>query len=159
MIKLSASYSKKVPVPGEEFSSQSFHCAMEVELSDKMETREVQEKIHETFAQCRDAVEAELHGAALKAETVRHPIRVLPQQEAPAQSGATARKGTVKASNAQVKYLLDLATSRGIGLSEVNARVQKAYQVATVYDLTRVQASAVLDELKANDRRGERKAA
>ena len=158
MIKLNASYSKKVPVPGEEFSSQSFHCSMEVELSDKLEARDIQEKIHETFAMCRDAVETELHGAALKADAARQPIRVLPQAEAP-QGGAVARKGSAKASNAQVKYLLDLATRQGISLSALNARVQKEYQAATVYDLSLVQAGAILDELKANGRRGERKAA
>jgi hypothetical protein len=51
MIKLNASYSKKVPVQGEEYSSQSFHCSMEVELSDKLDAGELQSRIHETFAQ------------------------------------------------------------------------------------------------------------
>ena len=45
MLKLNASYSKKVPAEGE-YSSQSYHCSVEVELSDKLEGHEIQAKIH-----------------------------------------------------------------------------------------------------------------
>jgi len=149
MLKLNASYSKKVPAEGE-YSSQSYHCSMEVELADKLEAVDIQAKIHETFALVRDAVEAELHGAAPKADTVRQPLRVVRQPEAAARGGSPARGGSVEnASNKQVKYILDLAKSQGIGLSEINARVQKAHRVESVYQLNRVQASQLVDELKA----------
>lgn len=147
MLKLNASYSKKVPAEGE-YSSQSYHCSMEVELADKLEPHEIQQKIHETFALVRDAVEAELHGAAPQAE-VRQPLRVVRHAEAPARGGAPARTSVEKASNKQVKYILDLAKAQGIGLSEINARVQKAHRVESVYELNRVQASALVDDLKA----------
>ena len=149
MLKLNASYSKKVPAEGE-YSSQSYHCSVEVELSDKLEGHEIQAKIHETFALVRDAVEAELHSAAPKAETARQPLRVVRQPEAPARGTAPARGGSVeKASNKQVKYILDLAKAQGIGLSEINARVQKAHRVESVYELNRAQASSLVDDLKA----------
>ena len=148
MLKLNASYSKKVPAEGE-YSSQSYHCSVEVELSDKLEAHDIQAKIHETFSLVRDAVETELHGTAPKAETVRPPLRVVRQPEAPARGGAPVRGGVEKASNKQVKYILDLAKAQGIGLSEINARVQKAHRVESVYELNRVQASTLVDELKA----------
>ena len=148
MLKLNASYSKKVPAEGE-YSSQSYHCSVEVELSDKLEAHDIQAKIHETFSLVRDAVETELHGTAPKAETVRPPLRVVRQPEAPAQGGAPARGGTEKATNRQVRYLIDLARSQGLGLSDINARVQKTYRAESVYDLNRGQASQLVDELKA----------
>ena len=148
MLKLNASYSKKVPAEGE-YSSQSYHCSVEVELSDKLEGHEIQAKIHETFALVRDAVEAELHGTAPKTETARPALRVVLQPEAQARGGAPARGGTEKATNRQIKYVLDLAKSQGIGLSDINARVQKTYRAETVYDLNRGQASQLVDELKA----------
>jgi hypothetical protein len=137
MLKLNASYSKKVPAEGE-YTSQSYHCSMEVELSDALEPRQIQAKIHDTFALVRDAVEAELHGGTPKAEAVRPPLRIV---EPPAQTG--------KASNKQIKFILDLAKNRGLGLSEINGRVQKQFRVGSVYELDRKAASALLDDLKA----------
>ena len=61
MLKLNASYSKKVPAEGE-FSSQSYHASIEVELPDGLTQDQLNGKIHETFALVRDSVEAELHG-------------------------------------------------------------------------------------------------
>ena len=57
MLKLSTSFSKKVPVPGQEFSSQSYHAAVELELSDKLQPHELQGQIHATFDMVRQAVE------------------------------------------------------------------------------------------------------
>ncbi len=139
MLKLNASYSKKVPAEGE-YTSQSYHCSMEVELSDALEPQQIQTKIHDTFALVRDAVEAELHGET-KAE--QPPLRVVePQRPVP-----TAPVG--KASNKQIKFILDLAQHRGLGLSEINGRVQKQFRVGSVYELDRKSASALLDDLKA----------
>jgi hypothetical protein len=48
MLKLSASYSKKVPAGGQ-YSSQSYHAAVEIELADCTDVENIREKIHETF--------------------------------------------------------------------------------------------------------------
>ena len=61
MLKLNASYSKKVPA-GEEYSSQSYHASVEVELPDGLTQEQLQARIHETFDLVRNSVEAELHG-------------------------------------------------------------------------------------------------
>ena len=57
MLKLNASYSKKVPA-GEEYSSQSFHASVEVELPDGLTQDQLQARIHETFDLVRNSVEA-----------------------------------------------------------------------------------------------------
>lgn len=62
MLKLNASYSKKVPAEGE-YTSQSYHASIEVELPDGLNSEQLNGKIHETFALVRNSVEAELHGA------------------------------------------------------------------------------------------------
>jgi hypothetical protein len=49
MLKLSTSFSKKVPVPGQEFSSQSYHAAVELELSDALKPEEVLERFARRF--------------------------------------------------------------------------------------------------------------
>ena len=61
MLKLNASYSKKVPAEGE-YSSQSYYASIEVELPDGLSSEQLNSKIHETFEMVRNSVEAELHG-------------------------------------------------------------------------------------------------
>ena len=138
MLKLSASYSKKVPT-AEQFSSQSYHCSVEVELSDAATPEQLQAKIHDTFALVRDAVESELHG------------KPAAKPESAAQTGKPepAKPDTSKASNKQVKYLLDVAKGKGLTLTALNARVLDRFKVETVYDLGRKDASKLVDELKA----------
>ena len=138
MLKLNASYSKKVPT-SEQFSSQSYHCSVEVELSDAATPEQLQAKIAQTFALVRDAVEAELHG---KPATKPEPA---PQAAKP----ESTKPDAAKASNKQVSYLLSLARTQGLTLSALNARVKDKYGAETVYDLTRRDASKFVDELKA----------
>jgi len=140
MLKLNASYSKKIPVPGEDYSSQSFHCSMEVELSDTASTEQLQSKIHDTFAMVRGAVETELHGK----QPEKSDLRVLPNKDSSQKTETTA-----KASNRQIRYILDLAKDQGLGISQINERVRQQFGAASVYDIDRKAASRMVDELKA----------
>lgn len=49
MIKLTASLSKKIPIAGMNYSSQSFLAGLEVELSDAAALPEVQQRIREVY--------------------------------------------------------------------------------------------------------------
>ena len=139
MLKLNASYSKKVPT-SEQFSSQSYHCSVEVELSDAATPEQLQAKIHDTFALVRDAVESELHGKpAAKPEPAAQTAKAEPKKPDAAD----------RATNRQVKFLLDLAKGKGLTLTALNARVQDRFKVETIYDLARKDASKLVDELKA----------
>ena len=60
MLKLTASYSKKVPA-SEEYSSQHYHAGIEVEIPDNLPPADLRRRIQNTFALVRDSVEAELH--------------------------------------------------------------------------------------------------
>ena len=139
MLKLNASYSKKVPT-SEQFSSQSYHFSVEVELSDAATPEQLQAKIHDTFALVRDAVESELHGKpAAKPEPAAQTAKAEPKKPDAAD----------RATNRQVKFLLDLAKGKGLTLTALNARVQDRFKVETIYDLARKDASKLVDELKA----------
>lgn len=138
MLKLNASYSKKVPT-SEQFSSQSYHCSVEVELSDAATPEQLQTKIHDTFALVRDAVESELHGKPA----------AKPEPTAQAAGPESAKPDASKASNKQVSYLLSLARTRGLTISALNARVQDKFKVESIYELARKDASRLVDELKA----------
>lgn len=132
MLRLSASYSKKVPVDGQDYSSQQYHAAVELELSDTETPQQLSGRIHKTFALVRDAVEEELRGTQAT-------------QPAPENNGTGNRGG--KASNKQIKFLVDLAVRNGHTIDELNTMVAQRYGVTGLYELDRRQASSVIDGL------------
>ncbi len=143
MIKLSTAFMKKVPVQGQEFSSQSFHASIELELSDALTPEQIGEKIHRTGEFLRNAVDKELEGAAPADSGTG----------ATAFAGSQPQTGERKASNKQIKYLTDLSAERKITLTDLNADIRKRFGVENVYDLSAKQASALLDEMNGKERR------
>ena len=143
MIKLNTSFSKKIPVQGQEFSSQSFHASIELELSDSLTPEQIGEKIHRTGEFLRNAVDKELDGGA-SAEAGKG---------ATAFTGSQPQGGERKASNKQIKYLTDLAAERKLTLQDLNADIHRRFGVENVYDLSAKQASALLDEMNGGGQR------
>ncbi len=131
MLKLNASYSKKVPAEGE-YSSQSYHASIEVELPDGLSQEQLNSKIHETFALVRDSVEKELHGNsnANRAAAPVHGKKAASSQDGPA-------------SPKQIKFLLDLARTAGLTPQQLAAR----FRVNSVEELSRTACSRAIDEL------------
>ena len=143
MLKAIVSYSKKIPVPDAEFSSQGYSLSLETEVPES-DPAAIQARLHQTFDMVKTSVEQELANGNGQA---RAPV---PPQAAPART--PARTGE-KASNKQIKFLTDLATQRGQSLSDLNADVQRRFGVDGIYDLSRRDASLLLDELNGRQRK------
>ena len=139
MLKAIVSYSKKIPVPDSEYSSQGYSLSLETEIPES-EPGAIQARLSQTFQLVKDQVEHELANGNGNGHAVKPP-----QAQPPAGNQAPARAD--KASNKQIKFLTDLATQRSIGLSDLNAEVRKRFGVDGLYDLNRKQASSLLDEL------------
>ncbi len=142
MLKLNASYSKKVP-GDQEFSSQGYLCSVELELSDNLEPRELQQRIHDTFALVKESVEAELSPDRSPAP------KEYPQARSNAPQARNGHNGGQPASNKQLHFITSLASQRGVSINELNAQVASRYSVNDIYGLTKRQASQLVDELKA----------
>ena len=136
MIKLNASYSKKVPAELE-YSSKSYLACIEVELPSGATAKELRAKIHHTFELVRQSVEAEIEGKVVD----------LPQKKLSAGKSSEVPEG--KASNKQIKYILDLGKARDKRLSDLNADAERLYGVGSIYELTKPDASRFVDQLKA----------
>ena len=142
MLKLNASYSKKVPAEGE-YTSQSYHASIEVELPDGLSQEQLNDKIHATFEMVRESVEAELNG---NAPAVR--INAEPHEStnpAPQGNRSAGANNAVPASPKQINYLLSLASRRGITPQQIAAQ----NNVANVDQLTKRQCSALIEQWKA----------
>ena len=147
---LNASYSKKVPAEGE-YSSQQYHCQIEVELPDGLNPQQLQEKVHNVFDFVRKSVETELHNNMPAQQPVQTmqlppPVQQLPPQQQyydpqanyqqpqpqPQQSPQNAqyqqtqnrqyRNANSAASPKQVNYLLSLAKRAGWTIQQILQR-------------------------------------
>jgi len=139
MLKLNASYSKKVPADTE-YSSQSYHASVEVELPDGLTPDQLNAKIRETFALVRDSVETELHGEPAQ-QTANVPS-AQSQQNKPAYN-RNGKASDAPASPKQIKFLLDLAKQNGYTPDQLKAR----FNVSALEDLSRTQCSHAIDTL------------
>ena len=135
MLKVQASYSKKVPAESE-YSSQSYHCTIEMELPDGLTPQQLNERVHGVFAFVRNSVESELHNAgqpqaAPAPQTVQvqpapqnyQAVVSQPQPQSHAAPSARPRSGGSRgnglASPKQIQYLLSLASRAGWDINEI----------------------------------------
>ena len=134
MLKLNASYSKKIPAEGE-YTSQSYHASIEVELPDGLTQDQLQSRIHETFAMVRESVEAELHGNTVNQQGGNGAANTI----------NNGQQGITPASPKQINYLLTLASRRGITPQQI--AVQN--NVANINQLSKKQCSALIEQWRA----------
>ena len=153
MLKLNASFSKKVPAE-EEYSSKSYHASIEVELPDGLSENQLKDKIHDTFELVRNSVEAEIgnvqsNGSENRQQngsSSRQPdghIRY-PQNK----RGSDKKQDNTPASTRQLNYLLDLAHSMGMKPKEIMERAG----VDDLSSLTKSECSRLLDELNGKSK-------
>ena len=140
MLKLNASYSKKVPAEGE-YTSQSYHASIEVELPDGLSQEQLNGKIHETFALVKESVEAELSEKMPSRQGANTPQNTV--EPNPQGYGTTVSQSReFPASPKQINYLLSLASRRGITPQQIAAQ----NNVASVNQLSKKQCSALIEQ-------------
>ena len=151
MLKLNTAYAKKVPAEAE-YSSQSYHVSMEVELSDGLTPKQVEAKIHENFDLLRKSVEDELKNnsvpnqpALLPAENSSNISKggSAPHQNRSVYGKRTGTTSDAPASAKQIKFLLDLARQYGVSPDQIKAK----FNVPVLESLTKTQCSRAIDEL------------
>jgi len=155
MLKAIVNYSKKVPVPDSEYSSQGFSLSLEAEIPES-DPAAIQARLHDTFELVKSSVERELASADASTNasaSVGAKAGTPPAAPAASSRPQAPRADDERASNRQVKFITDLASRNGLSLPDLNAEIRDAYGVGGLYDLSRRQASALLDRLKGGSRK------
>lgn len=143
MLRLNASYSKKVPVDGQEYSSQSYHASVEVEIPDGLSPEQLRGRIHDTFELVRHSVDSELGSTASEAPAVvQQPPPPAPPTPPPTESAASPK---------QVQYLTQLALRQGLDLRGLRLICREDFGVDSAEALSRRQASDLIDRLNRRD--------
>jgi hypothetical protein len=151
MLKLNASYSKKVPAEGE-YSSKSYHCAVEVELPDGLASAQLQSRIHDTFELVRNSVENELDGIGSGKEKPQSTNTREFRQAPPVPNDRKRHQENAKfeqASSRQIKYLLTLGSRQGL---DARALLDMA-GVDDLGQIERRECSRLIDELSGKTSR------
>lgn len=143
MLKLNASYSKKVPAEST-YSSRSYHASIEVELPDGLSQEQLQERIHNTFAMVRESVEVEIKGNQQQRQPQPRQEQRQPQRNNNRRSG-----NADAASPRQLQYLHDLAHDAGVDL---NAELRRL-NLNRLEDLSRQLCSELIDDIRGGHAR------
>ena len=142
MLKLSSSFSKKVP-SNVQFSSVNYHVAVEIELPDGLNENQLKERIHSVFELCRSSVENEIAGKT-NGNGQAVPVQVEVEKTAEPKTNGNGKKAVVPASQKQIKYLLDLGKQLGVSIG----KMLEKYNVQNANDLDKDSASRLIEELK-----------
>jgi len=139
------SFSKKIPVPDSEYSSQGYSLSLQTEIPES-DAAEIRRRLSATYELVRTQVEHELQsngGGAPNGETF----------ERRREAGGTSPNSAPKASNRQIKYITDLWTQGGGSVSDLNARIREEFGVDGLFDLDKRQASQWLDQQKRESKK------
>ena len=137
MIKLSASVSKKLPLPDVEFSSHCCSAGMEVEIADTLTANEVRERLKKLYAVLDLAVDEQLRHRSPLPEVTMFP------------GGRSGGNGDGRAATeAQVNAILSMARDRGITGDQLERGLRREYGIRSPEKLSIRQASRVIDRLK-----------
>ncbi len=139
MIKLHASYSKKIPAE-EQYSSKSFHASLEIEVSDDIARngRQLEEKLRTLWSDLERAVENQIASSNGKSEA---PVPATPR--------ANGGNSGEKASSKQINYLTLLARkAKSWGLADLDAFVKSRFGNGGVYEISKADASMLIGEFR-----------
>ena len=142
MIKLHASYSKKVPAE-EQYSSKSFHASLEVEVSDDVAKNgdQLQQKLRALWQDLQDAVETQIQASNGNGNFVPAPRREVT---------AKSENGDDRASPRQINYLTLLARrAKGWGLPELEKFTQDRFGNGSLFEISKSNASMLIEEFKS----------
>lgn len=138
MIKVHATYQKKVPVPNLEFSSQSYGASVEAEVENPAQ---VEQKLHNIYALLEKAVNAELEKNA-KGRSSPYSNR----KGGDNGNGGNGSRTSARATRAQVRAIFAIGKSQG----QTNQQIQslaEGFGVKKLDDLSLQQASNLIEKL------------
>jgi len=128
MIRLSANLSKKVPLPGIDYSSQQFGASMEIEVSDADKPEVIQARIRELYVMLSSAIDQQLAGSKSHSSTPVPAARTNGSGNGNGNGHSTRRNGAastngrkITATEAQCRAIAAICKSHGQNIDAVLA--------------------------------------
>ena len=151
-IKLSGSVSRKVPIQGVEYSSQSYSAGMEIEIN-SADANVVQAQLAQLYASLNIGIDAQIAASSQPAAVQRQPTPPAPIVQPRNGVAVTNRIASVAngngkrvtATDAQKRAIFAICKSQNLDIAAVLAD----FNVADSRDLHVKDASKLIDQLKA----------
>ena len=147
MIKLSASVCKKVPLPGVEFSSQSYSAGMEVEVSCDASEQAVKDRLRALYGLLEEAIQGQIGGRQAEVPENDHQRSPDRRENHRRTNGNGSSRG---ATEAQQRAIQAIARSHGYSEQRLGGLISESFGVGSICDLSIGQASSLIDTLKNN---------
>jgi len=161
MIRLSANLSKKVPLPGIDFSSQQYGASLEIEVSDADKPDAIQARIRELYNLLSISIDEQIgvaHPSPASAPSLPPPASQPIRQPVPAQrNGYATGRNRLPAANgngnghgtgataAQQKAVWAICKNLGIEVADALSEIG----LGDLQTLSVKQASQLIDSLKS----------
>lgn len=143
MIRIHATVSKKVPIPGLEYSSRSYMAGLEVEAGDGCDPGEIRQRLADVYSLLEDSIDREI-----EADVGQHDPGGSDADEAVTVSHNSSPSGR-PATQAQVKAIFAIARSVGLQRSDLTTLIQERYHAGKPEHLSVKQASELIDSLQS----------
>jgi hypothetical protein len=174
MPKLSATLSKKVPMPGLEYSSQQFSCSLEFELPGDLSQDMIRQKIHNLYTLLHTAIDEEIQNAIANPPTFMHSLQSASRSDTPAETrrwnnhssgdnrqprwskpsgGSRYGNGNQsggRATQAQVKAIFAISKANGLERGDLLEMLDERFGVNQPEQLSVKQASKLIETMKEN---------
>lgn len=149
MIKLSANYSKKLPVPGLEFSSRSCSAGLEIEVAGGTDAEQIKKKLRQLYALLEEAVDKQFEQETGRPTVAngRDRANSEPRKRNGSGNGRTA-------TDAQLKAIRAIAKDHGLSREQLEDLIEREFGIKEMHSLSLSQASRVIDLLKEDGKDG-----
>ena len=147
-VRLSGSISRKIPIKGVEFSSQSFGASLEIEIN-SANAGEVQAKLAQLYASLNQGIDAQIAATGQPVAAERQPTPPPQLRNGVSTTNRVAGIGgngkRITATDAQQRAIFAICKSQNLDVAAVLAD----FNVADSRDLHVKDASKLIDQLKA----------
>ena len=154
MVRIEAQLAKKLPIPGEEFSSKQASITITAEVAD---LSQVVAEAQRLYALAEEAVDTQLNQAHVAPASAHRPSpnpapNPAPRQQAsqPFRASGGQRRGPAPVTDSQIRFLEKLIRDSGTNLNAILHH----HQIGSLRDLSCKDAAGLIDELKANANSG-----
>ena len=177
MPKLSATLSKKVPMPGLEYSSQQFSCGLEMELSGEQTQDSIRQNIRKLYTLLHAAIDEEIQGAIANPSAFTHSLQNASRNSNPttenrrwnnrssygdsrqsrwskprtgSRYGNGGSQSSGRATQAQVKAIFAISKANGMERGDLLEMLDERFGVQQPEHLSVKQASKLIETMKEN---------
>ncbi len=152
MIRLSASLSKKVPIEGLSYSSQSFMAGLEVEISEQSNNSQICSRMRELYQMLEESINDQIRQHNKNESVPNKSADMSNRTSQPRNSQKRRENKNYPASQAQLKAIAAIRHERELEEVELSRIIRQNFSKEAPADLSMKEASKLITLLNSQGR-------